>query len=431
MKVAFVNQPWTVASPPNECDSIAIWTHQVTRHLTPACEVIYYGRRNPSRKEAVYHEQGVLYRGVSVAFDKLLRPLRILDRWGILNPKRPFFASSLYYLGYIWQVANDLRKQQCDIIHIHNFSQFVPIVRFLNPKVKIVLHMHCEWLSQLDAKTIARRLSQVDLAIGCSDYITEKIRSRFPQFAERCHTVFNGVDTEHFVSNNSHRDIKSKENQRLLFVGRISPEKGVHVLLDAFQEVVKHYPKAQLEIAGPESIVSKEFIVGLSDERTVTELASFYNGSYLAQLKSKISPDLSNQIFFPGAVPQGQLLNHYWGADILINPSLSEAFGMSLVEGMATETPVIGARVGGMTCVVEEGKTGLLVEPSNASALAEAIVDLLSNENRRKSMGKAGRQRVLALFSWKKIAESLLIQYQNLYGSHEPIVSKDSPATIL
>jgi glycosyltransferase involved in cell wall biosynthesis len=431
MKVAFVNQPWTVASPPDECDSIAIWTHQVTRHLTSSCQIVYYGRRNPARKEAVYREDGVLYRGVSVAFDKLLRPLRILDRWGILNPKRPFFASSLYYLGYIWQVANDLRKQQCDIVHIHNFSQFVPIIRFFNPRVKIVLHMHCEWLTQLDAKTIARRLDRADLVIGCSDYITEKIRRRFPQFANRCNTVFNGVDTNHFVGNNTYRDLKGKENWKLLFVGRISPEKGVHILLDAFQQVVKHYPKAKLEIAGPESIVSKEFIVGLSDERTVRELESFYTGSYLTQLKSEIPSELATQILFPGAVPQEQLLNHYWDADILINPSLSEAFGMSLVEGMATETPVIGARVGGMTCVVEEGKTGLLVEPSNASALAEAIVYLLSKEDLRKAMGRAGRQRVLALFSWEKIAKSLLLQYQNLYGSHEQIVSKDSPATIL
>ncbi len=419
LKVAFVNQPWGIPSVKSS-DSIAIWTCQVARCLTSSCEVVLYAYQ-PKSSQRVEEHEGIEYRRFPVKLDRWLRAFRLLDRWQVLPAQRPFFASTLYYLGYILQIANDLRQQHCDVVHIHNFSQFVPIIRAFNPNIKIVLHMHCEWLTQLDPAMIARRLRQVDLVIGCSDYITDKIRQQFPQFADRCQTVYNGVDVDHFTAKNGYQ--KMDDAEELLFVGRISPEKGLHVLLDAFQTVAQHRPQAILKVIGPESIASKEFIVSLSDNDKVAELATFYTGeSYLAQLKSRILPAHADRITFIGAMAQADLLQHYWDADVLINPSLSEAFGMSLVEGMATETPVVGARVGGMTSVVDEGKTGLLAEPGDANSLADALLRLLADRDLRASMGKAGRQRVLDLFSWERVAASLLKQYQTLPTGSETIV---------
>jgi glycosyltransferase involved in cell wall biosynthesis len=373
--------------------------------------VILYAYKRKSNQRVEHHE-GIEYRYIPVEVDRWLRPLRIMDRWQLLPAQRPIFASLLYYPTYILQIAKDLQKQQCDIVHIHQFSQFVPIIRAFNPDIKIVMHMQCEWLTQLDPAMIARRLQQADLVIGCSDYIVDKIRKRFPQFADRCHIVYNGVDTNYFISKSGYQ--KPRAAEEILFVGRISPEKGIHVLLDAFQEVAQQFPQATLKIIGPESIASKEFIVNLCNESTVAELASFYKGSYLAQLKSRIRPELADRIIFTGGIPPSQLREYYWNADILVNPSLSEAFGNSIVEGMATETPVIGARVGGMTNIIEMDKTGLLVDPGNVSSLAEALRKLLSNPELRTSMGKAGRQRVLDHFSWNRVANSLLDRYRQL-----------------
>ncbi|MBE9170323.1 glycosyltransferase family 4 protein [Pleurocapsales cyanobacterium LEGE 06147] len=413
MKIAFINQPWSVAAPPQGSDSTGIWTYRIARCLVHFHQVIFYGCQSKDKKSNYCHD-GIHYRAVSLIFDDILRPIRTLENKLKLNRKLPYFASTLFYFGYILQVALDLRRQQCDIIHIHNFSQFVPIIRAFNPRAKIVLHMHCEWLTQLNREAIARRLERADLIIGCSNHITNKIRDRFPSLAARCQTVYNGVDTTHFVPNNHQTTISSKDKPRLLFVGRVSPEKAIHLLIDAFVEVVKHYPQAQLEIIGPEAIVGKEFLTDLSDDPQITALAPFYSGSYLAHLKNRISPDLAPQIQFTGSLQQEKLLQHYWEADIVINPSLSEAFGMSLVEGMACEKPVIGARVGGMTEAIAPEVTGLLFESGNATALADAIVELLSDEQRRTSMGKAGRKRVTEMFSWEQIAQSLLEQYQSI-----------------
>ncbi len=428
MKVAFVNQPWDTVVLPVQSGSIAIWTYEVARRLVPSCDVIIYARRNRHQKQVEGYE-GVQYRRVSVATIRVVN--KFLKLFSKIHNNWPFFSSRLYCLGYALRVAMDLKEQQCDVVHIPNFSQFVPIIRAFNPSIKIVLHMHCEWLTQLDPAMIARRLSQVDLVVGCSEYITEKIRKRFPQFASRCQTVFNGVDVEHFLAKTGISEIKDNSTKRILFVGRISPEKGLHVLLDAFQTVAAHYPQAQLEIAGPQKPTPIEFLIALSDDPKISELASFAPESYFAHLQGKLSPNTASQISFSGHVQHLELPDYYRKADVLINPSFSEAFGMSLVEAMAAGVPVIATRVGGMTEIVEEGRNGLLVESGNASALAEAILQLLSDDDLRESMGKAGHQRSLELFSWERIAENLLNQYRHISESQEQIPLESFATPIL
>ena len=317
-------------------------------------------------------------------------------------------------------MAKDLKAEKTDIVHLHNFSQFVPIIRAFNPKIKIVLHMHCEWLTQLDRSMIESRLKEVDLVIGCSDYITEKIRRRFPQFAKRCRTVYNGVDVNHFVNENNQSAMKKNETKRLLFVGRNSPEKGLHVLIDAFQKVFECYPQAQLKIVGAQESAPIEFIVALSDDPKISDLASFYNRSYISHLQGKLSLGAASHVSFTGLVSRRQLINCYRDADVFIFPSVwNEPFGMPPIEAMATGIPLVATRVGGITEIVEDGKTGILVEPNDASALAEAILCLLSDEDLRKSMGKAARLRVYELFSWEKVVENLLRQYKNIGSDND------------
>lgn len=414
MKIAFVHQP--IFPILNHSQSIPILTYELARRLARSCDVIIYAAGGRFQKK-VASEEGVDYCGMPVGADewvlKLLKGWRLITRFS--NVERPVFTSNFYYLGYILQVANDLRKQQCDIIHLHHLTQYIPIIRAFNPNSKIVLHMHIDWLAQLDQSMIERRLREVDLIFGCSDYITERIRQRFPQYADRCQTLHNGVDVDYFVDKTDRSATTENVAKRLLFVGRVSPEKGVHVLLDAFQTVLQHYPQAQLEIIGKEAVLPVKEFIALSDDDKVKDLTSFYPGSYVARLRNKLSPSVASQLSFKGAVKHAQLLNHYQNADVFIFPSVwNEPFGMSLVEAMAAGVPVVATRVGGVTEIVEDGKTGLLVERDDADALATAILRLFSDEELRKSLGKAGRGRVLKLFSWEPIVEKLLYHYKNL-----------------
>jgi spore coat protein SA len=408
LKVAFVHQPLGTLSVPVQEGSIAIWIYEVARRLAKSNDVVVYARKGRHQKELEIRE-GVTYRRISTELDNRL--FRFLEDHpsltrlpGVRNPKLPFFARNLAHLEYGLKVAWDLGLQRCDVVHIKNFSQLAPIIKAFNPKTKIVLHMQSYWLTQLDRATIEQRLSSCDAIVGCSEHVIGQVRLAFPSFNERCHVIPNGVDLESFSPAGQART-PAEGIKRLLFVGRVSPEKGLHVLLEAFKNVAEQRPEVQLTVIGPESVPPLEFIVSLSDEPGVSQLARFYPGSYLAQLRQMLSPELARRVSFVSNLAHPEVIGFYRTADVLVNPSLLETFGMTLAEAMGCGVPVVATRVGGMTEVVADGKSGILVEPDNPSALAQAMLRLVSDDELRKSMGYTGRARAFNLFSWDRISE--------------------------
>jgi glycosyltransferase involved in cell wall biosynthesis len=416
LRVAFVCHPWDSVVPPVETGSIPIWTYQVMGCLADACDFVVYSMWKPGREPTQWY-QGVQYRRISTATDLWLQ--RVLRRWpGVGRTNRPLFGSRWYHPAYSRSIAKDLARQPCDIVHVHQFSQFVPVIRAWNPDVRIVLHMQSEWLTQLDGDVISRRLSDADMVICCSQYLVDRIAARFPQFAARCTTVFNGVDLDRFAPPEGARSKEQEKHRRLLFVGRVSPEKGLHVVIDAFTQVAERYPDVVLDIVGPEGAAPFEFIVGLSEDQRIADLAAFYTGSYMSHLRDRLPPHLADRVTFAGAIPHSELASRYQQADILLNPSFTETFGMSLIEAMACNVPVVVTRVGGMEAIVERTGGGLMVAPGDSEALADAILQLLSDEDLRKRMGQAGAERVRELFSWERVATDLLSRYEELMGRH-------------
>lgn len=419
MKVAFVSQPFEPVVPPVQGGSIAIWTYQVATRLSGSCDFVVYSRQE-NGQQPVERQDGIEYRRVPVGLDeKMGKVLKFAER-SLGHPwrRRPLFSSFAYYLGYIWRIAHDLMQQKCDVVHIHTFSQFVPIIRRFNPGVKIVLHMQAEWLSQLAFPVVERRLEQTNLVIGCSDYLTGKITERFPQFKDRVCTLANGVDPALFTKAQG-RAPRPDRIRRLLFVGRVSPEKGVHLLLEAFARVRNELSNVHLDIVGPGGNLPIEFIVLLSDDPKVRSLRDFYpgrlrRGDYFRDLQESLPTDLARHVTFTGPVPHSRIVSHYQQADILVNPSYSESFGMSLVEAMASGVPVIGTRVGGMTEVIETTGGGLLVESGDVRGLARAILSLLRNEDRRRALARAGQEAVQACYTWDQISQTLLCSYGRL-----------------
>ncbi|MDJ0734027.1 MAG: glycosyltransferase family 4 protein [Nostocaceae cyanobacterium] len=423
MRIAFVTQPFYYTSFPNPSDSIGIVTSQIVRRLAANCEVVVYtpveGKTLQKKTESY---EGVDYQYIPIVRDRLFN--KIIDKIpGIFNTKKPNYASKLYYYFYGLQIAKELKKRKIDIVHVHNFSQYIPVIRALNPEIKIALHMHCEWLTQLDYDMIQGRLKDADLIIGCSEYITNKIRVRFPEFADKCQTVYNGVDSHFFYSIESKKNADINDVKQLLFVSRVSPEKGVHILLESLEKIVNNFPKVHLNIVGStEEALPKEFIINLSnDNQKVAELISFYATdpvtgkelSYFEQLQKQISPELAKNVTFWGSVPHEKLNKYYQNADIFINSSLSEALGMPILEAMAGSVPVVGSRVGGIPEAVLNEKTGFVVEPGDANELAAALLRILKDDNLRMSMGDASYQRAVDLFSWDHIVENLLYHYNN------------------
>ena len=420
MKIALVSQPLDGVLPPRQ-NSIGIWTYEVARRLAADWDVTVYLRGDGWRMRE-RQEHDVRFRLVPMELDRQL--YKFTSRlFRSRDPRRPFYAAAHYYLGYAWHVARDLRRQGADIVHVMNFSQFVPVIRALNPRLKIALNMRCEWLSQLDRELVAGRLRRTDLVVGCSNHVTDEVRRRFPEFADRCRTVFNGVDMVDFTTGEGagRPDAGAGRpttgaGKRLLFVGRVSPEKGVHVLLDAMAEIVRQTPEAHLEVVGGHSQLPLDYLVGVSDDPRVQALSRFYEGNsrstYIGRLQEQVrSLGLADHVTFTGSLPYAEVADRYRNADLLINPSFSESFGRSLVEAMSCEVPVVASRIGGMLDCVADGETGLLCEPGDAGDLARAILRLLADDEARQRMGRAARQRVNELFSWESVVTDLKATY--------------------
>ena len=179
MKIAFFDYVWTFAEPPKFGSGILCY--QLALRLARGNDLIFYGSKAAHHQELEYSEDGITYRRIPNNFiDKILGLLYVLDDWKIFPAKRPFFTSILSDFKYYWQIAKDLQSQNCDIIQINFAFHVSPLIRAFNPQAKIVIFLQTEWLTQLDPKMIERKLKAVDLVIGCSDYITNQIRTRFP-----------------------------------------------------------------------------------------------------------------------------------------------------------------------------------------------------------------------------------------------------------
>jgi glycosyltransferase involved in cell wall biosynthesis len=272
--------------------------------------------------------------------------------------------------------------------------------------------MHGEWLTQIAFTNLYQRLRELDLIVSCSNFMTKSTAARFPDLATRCKTVPMGVSPDLFtVADQAHRQ-DTCPPRKLLYVGRISPEKGVHDLLDAFEIICRQYSDATLTVVGPEWIAPREHIVDLSlDESLISRLAPFYENGYLSQLKQRLSPAAARQVTFTGLVPYNEIAKYYAAADIYINPSLYESFGMSIFEAMAAGLPVVTTRVGAAPELITDQQTGLLVDVANPAAIADAVLQLFANPELCASIPRIARQ-VSRQFSWDVICSQLMQEYQ-------------------
>jgi glycosyltransferase involved in cell wall biosynthesis len=177
--------------------------------------------------------------------------------------------------------------------------------------------------------------------------------------------------------------IKTDNTCSIVYAGVLSPVKGIHHLINAFSFVAEQFLRSQLFIIGKEE-----------------------NAGYATDLREQVRKlGLEDRIRFMGTRPQSNLAVLMGNATVLVLPSLSEGLPRVIIEAMATGTPVIGSRVGGISELVEDGTRGFLVPPGDESLLAEKLRWLLDNPNKARAMGECARTFAEQLFSTARYVE--------------------------
>jgi len=281
-----------------------------------------------------------------------------------------------------------------DVVHSHHaFSRLPLSAIYISYKLGIhsVLTTHTvsflpelEYFWQAISYSYPRyrlRLSKVDKIIAVS-----KAAKRFIQyFTDRDDILVipNGVDINRFKPRE-----KKEFGKNLLYVGRIVPKKGLHVLLYAMKKVVEKDDEVRLRVAGKGRLLP------------------------LMRSLSKML-DIDNNVEFLGYVPDRDLPELYRSSDLLILPSITgESFGITLLEAMASGLPVIGTNVGGVPEIIRG--CGKIVEPNRPGQLSRAVLDMLSNPEKMRDLGKKGRERVERLYSWDVVGGKILCVYEEL-----------------
>ncbi|HEY2691365.1 MAG TPA: glycogen synthase [Streptosporangiaceae bacterium] len=235
--------------------------------------------------------------------------------------------------------------------------------------------------------------------IAVSDGMRDDVLAAYPAVAaDRVRVIRNGIDTAEY-SPDPGTDVLERYGvdpaaPSVVFVGRVTRQKGLPVLLQAAAGID---PAAQLVICAGQADTPEL-------EAEVSDLAR------------RLRAQRTGVIWLSGMLAKREVIQLLSHATVFACPSLYEPLGIVNLEAMACGTAVLGSRVGGIPEVVAEGKTGLLVPPGDPPALASAINALVTDLPRAADMGRLGRERVVAEFGWASIAAQTAALYAELAG---------------
>jgi D-inositol-3-phosphate glycosyltransferase len=244
---------------------------------------------------------------------------------------------------------------------------------------------------ELRIREETRIIASADRIIGANAVERAHLSWYYGAPPERMAVIPCGVDTELFTPHDSvdaRAALGLPPGPLLLYVGRLTPIKGLETLLAALASVT---PRPTLVVVG-----------GDHDEP---------QNQHVARLRARVAAlGLSESVRFLGPQPQDRLTLYYSAADATVMPSYYESFGMVALEAMACGSPVIASRVGGLPTTVRHGVTGFLVADGDADALAECIQRLLADEGLRWRLGREA-VRWAARYRWPCVAEAVCREY--------------------
>ncbi|MEN6314159.1 MAG: glycosyltransferase family 4 protein [Clostridiaceae bacterium] len=301
---------------------------------------------------------------------------------------------------YIHSVNSRLDKS-FDLVYIFNRPLWVLSICESHPKLNYSLSLHNEMFhpDRITKSEALECIDRLEFITAVSRYIANMVSDFVPQAKEKISVVYSGAEEQPFCRPDSEgyrlekkrlkESIGLGDKKIVLFVGRLIPDKGIHVLIEAMKQVMEERNDAALVVVGSSSW-------------------SIASDAYVKSIV-RLSGKLSENALFTGFLPPSEITAYYHMADLFVCPSQwAEPLARVLYEAMAAGLPVITTNRGGNPEVVRNDINGIVVDDyKSAQCLAKAICFLLDNASIALEMGKTGHSQVADIYNWRRVAKDI------------------------
>jgi len=361
--------------PPNVYGGVGRHVEHLVKHLRNFVDVeIRTMKIGANIKWIKEYEAWDIFDG-SYPWDKVLRTMALN-----LNMVRDDFSGEIvhahtWYMNFAGFLAKKLHKTKL-VSTVHSLEPMRPwkreqLGRGYNLSV---------WMERIG-------LEESDGIIAVSNDMKNDIHNIYGIDESKIEVIYNGIDTDIYRKRKDNEFIGSLglEDGYVLFVGRMTKQKGIEVILKA------------------SDLIDGKIVLVTGKADTLEDLKRY----------KRIIESKKNVVWINKYFTEDEMSIIYSHASVFVCPSIYEPFGIINLEALACEVPVVGSAVGGIKEIVQDDVNGFLVPPQNPKALADKVNLLLGDESLRKDMGKRGRHRAME-FSWEKIAEKTYQFYRRL-----------------
>jgi glycosyltransferase involved in cell wall biosynthesis len=325
-------------------------------------------------------------------------------------PVRRFHATSMPGgLHYVWMRAmRAMEQDKADLIHMHSYGYHqTHIASKASQKLGVPLvytpHYHPPFSSTggagrkglralYDRRLGVKPFRAASLVIAVSTPELEWMTPMIPP-STRTIVIPNGIELHRFAGHGDGRPFREAHKiagPMLLYAGRLAINKRLEHVIELMPDLLKEFPDLTFWVVGED------------------------HGMLQPWKAAAAKAGVEAHVRFLGHVGDDELLEAYRACDVFVLPSDYEAFGIVLLEVMACGKPVVATRVGGVTDIVTDRQTGLLVPYRDRAALKNALVSLLGDSSLRREIGEAARRSVGERFDWDSVVTRVEEQYKLL-----------------
>ncbi|MCD6576188.1 MAG: glycosyltransferase family 4 protein [Nanoarchaeota archaeon] len=298
-----------------------------------------------------------------------------------INFGRYIRSISFVLYAYLYVLLNRDKLPKLFSIQLGEFPFvfLIPLLKFCGKTVSVTFHLtggHKSITNIILRKILVHYLNKSDNIIAVSNY-SKEILLRSGVSKSKIKVIYNGVNTTK-VSNHKYAQ------RKILFFGRLSKEKGIFTLLDAARVLTGF----------------TFYIVG--------------KGPLYNRIKEYIKHKKIKNVKLLGYLPYSKLKKEILSAEMVVFPSLHEAFPIAILETMSYGKPVIATNVGGIPEMIKDGKNGILIKPNSVRSLTRAITKLHNDKKLRIKLSRNATNTVKKIFAWDTIIKKILNVYMGL-----------------